>query len=86
MTLPTGTRTPVSPSTTTSVVPGAAVATTGLPNRIASSTTLGNPSYALGKTTTSAAAISRGTSSRWPRNSQPAVKVIGVRGLFQLIA
>ena len=41
---PIGTRTPVWPSTTTSVVPGAAVATTGLPNLMASSTRFGRPS------------------------------------------
>ena len=48
--LRSGTSRPVLPSSTTSVVPGAAVATTGLRNRIASSTTLGSPSYRLGRT------------------------------------
>jgi hypothetical protein len=52
----------------------AAVATTGLPMFMASKTTLGSPSYSLGRTTRSEAAISRGTSSRWPRNRTLSVR------------
>ena len=79
-----GTSRPVSPSSTTSVVPGAAVATTGLRNRMASSTTLGSPSYRLGRTSE----VGGGQQARdvvaVAQEPDLAVEVEGVRGLFEL--
>src|SRR4051794_18123339 len=62
-----GTCTPVTPSTTESIIPPTAAATTGTPHAIASRGTIPNGSYHGAHTTTSAERISAGRSARETR-------------------
>jgi hypothetical protein len=67
-----GTRSPVSPGTTTSDTAFTAVATTGTPQAMASTTAVGSPSYRLGSANTSNAGRISGTSARSPASTKRA--------------
>ncbi|OUD90792.1 hypothetical protein CMMCAS03_09580 [Clavibacter michiganensis subsp. michiganensis] len=80
-----GTRIPVTPSTTLSVRPPTADATTGTPEAIASSGTMPNGSYQGAHTTTSAVRITAGMSAwetrpwRRTRSATPAARAASIR-------